>query len=155
MKRQNFFFCILWKSIIKLQVILFDTIFKLKGIYVYMRQKGTESDRDREGKMTLVVKAMADTVAGSSFTLDWEYLDKNRFKWGRPWLCIFWEKHFLSRGVGLGFHCGHTEASLCLILLPCFIRLRGCCFLVFFIIFLKRVDAVKPGGNPPFLAKPV
>lgn len=120
-----------------------------------MRQKGTESDRDREEKMILVVKAMADTVAEPSFTLDWECLDKNRFRWGSPWLCRFWEKHFLSRGVGLGFHCGHIEASLCLILLPCFIRLRGCCFLVFFIIVLKRVDAVKPGGNPPFLATPV
>lgn len=35
-----------------------------------MRQKWAESDRDREGKMTLVVKAMADVVAGASFTLD-------------------------------------------------------------------------------------
>lgn len=65
-------------------------------------------------------------------------------------LCRFWEKHFLSRGMGLGFHCGHIEACLWLILLPCLIRLCGCCFLVSFIFVLKRVDAVKPGGNLRF-----
>lgn len=65
-------------------------------------------------------------------------------------LCRFWEKHFLRRSMGLGFHCGHIEACLWLILLPCLLRLHGCCFLVFFIFVFKRVDAVKPGGNLRF-----
>lgn len=61
-----------------------------------MWQKGTESNRDREGKMTSVVKTTGDIVVGPSFTLDWECPDMNRCKWGRPWLSADSEKSTFS-----------------------------------------------------------
>lgn len=138
LKRQIFFFYVLyvWETIIRLQIIFFGDIFKLKGIYAYMKQK----EAQREG----------DDFSGKNngwhwafLQLDLERLGKTRFKWARPWVSRSGEQQFLRRGVELRLSCGATW------FFPCFIPLQ-CCF---FTIISKQVSAVKTGGNPLLLSR--